>query len=100
MDSRNGNRLHVRSAKSAEVEGDLDRARAVLRGEGRERGPPLVEAECVSEQAGEVDSARRDEVEIVGDAVLADAVHVLDAERVRADERQLLEIQPRLFPTL
>src|SRR6185312_11870226 len=78
------------------VEGDLDGAGAVLRGEHGERVTPrLVEREGVGEHPAEVDAAGFDQVEVVVDAVLAHAVDLLDAERVRAHPAQLLEVERR-----
>ena len=47
-------------------------------GEGGEGVAPLVEAERVGEHRREVDPAGADQVQVVRDAVLADAVDLLE----------------------
>src|SRR5438309_878933 len=94
-----GERVPVWSAGSAaEVERDLDGTGAVLGGERGERVAPLVERERVGEHAGEVDAPACDEVEVVLDPVALDAVDHLEAERVRAHPRDLLEVERRPLP--
>ena len=67
-------------------------------GEDPEGVPPLVEGEPVGEHAGQVETARRREVEIVGDGVLADAVDLLDPEGVGPGDGQLFEVDGRPLP--
>ena len=43
--------------------------------------PPVLEGEAVGQHRGDVDPAVRDEVEVVGDGVLAHAVELLDRRR-------------------
>src|SRR3954468_5477417 len=61
------------SAPLSVVKGDLDGAGATLVGDGGDPPLPLLEAEGVSEHAGEVDAAALRQVEVVLDAVLAHA---------------------------
>ena len=54
--------------------------------------------EGVGEHPGEVDAAVLHEVEVVLDAVLADALDLLDAEGVGADPADLLEVERAPLP--
>ncbi len=56
---------------------------------------PLVEPEGVGQHPVRSMRPLADEVEVVLDGVLADALDLLDAERVRADQAQLLEVPRR-----
>src|SRR3954452_24130136 len=78
--------------RSAEIEGDLQRAAVALPSEYAERVPPLVEPERVREHVPYVDAAGAGPVEIVRDRVPAYAVNGLHAERIGPDQRQLLEV--------
>ena len=87
------------TAVTGRVEGDLDRAAAGLVGEGGEGVPPGGQAERVGQHPGEVDPAGGGEVEVVLDAVLADALDLLDAEGVGADQADLLEVERAPLPS-
>src|SRR5437660_12122190 len=57
----------------AEVERYLDRARPALIGDGGERVAPVIEAKRVGEHFAQVDTTFANQVEVVGQSVLADA---------------------------
>src|SRR2546423_300143 len=76
------------------VEQDLDGAGALALGQGQDGLLPLRQREAVGDHVGEVE-AGRDEVEVVLDGMLADAVDLFDAEGVGTDNPQLLEIDGR-----
>ncbi len=65
------------------------------RGEGV---APLVEAERVGEHRREVHAVLAHHVEVVRDAVLTNTVDLLEAERVRAGEGDLLEVHRGVLP--
>src|SRR3954451_8185779 len=90
MNSRPSRRRSV--TRSAEVEGDLQRAAVALSSEYDERVPPLVEPERVREHVPYVDAARTGPVEVVRDRVPAYAIKGFHAERVGPDQRMLLEV--------
>src|SRR5262245_52516943 len=79
--------------RSSGLQRHLDGARLILGRQHLEGGAPVVERERVREHRSEIDAASADEIEVVRDAVLAHTVDGLDAERVRADPGDLLEIQ-------
>ena len=71
-----------------------------LRPRDREDGTlPLGEREAVRDDRCQVEAVAH-EVEVVLERVLAYATDVLDAERVRADDVELLEVQGRPLEAL
>src|SRR6266480_3843319 len=96
--SRTSQRTTSLDTVTAKVERHLDRAGLVLRGQRSERVTPVVERERVGQHAAEIDSAVRDELQVVIDPVPANAFDLLEAERVRPDHRDLLEVQRRVLP--
>ena len=91
----------ARSARSpVRRERHLQRAAAVLAGEGHECGPPFLEGEAVGEHRRDVEPAVGDQLQVVGDGVLPPALELLDAERVRPGDGDLLEVDGRRLPPL
>src|SRR5207249_2108494 len=89
----------TRSASATPVvDGDLDGAGVPLGCDGVERVAPALERERVGQHAAEVDAAATDQIEVVLDAVLAEALDLLDAEGVGADPVDLLEVQRAPLP--
>src|SRR4051794_2332418 len=80
---------------SAEVERDLDGAGLALADDRGERIPPLVEAEAVGQHATEVDALLAQQREEVFERVALAPFERLVAERVGADQAQLLEVPRR-----
>src|SRR5207302_8507446 len=83
---------------SAKVEGDLDGAGVALLGERPEGVAPLLEPERVRQHREQVDASVARQVEVVLGAVLAAGLDLLDPEGVRADPRDLLEVQRAPLP--
>src|SRR5260370_42187693 len=79
-------------AVASRFEQDLDRSGpSTVR--DRHHGPlPVGEREPMGDHRGEVEAVPS-EVEVVLERVLADTIDVFDAEGVRADDVQLLEVQ-------
>src|SRR5206468_4327543 len=82
-----------RSTSGPRVDGDLDGAGALLVGDGAEGLAPCRQPVDVGQHPRQVDAAVPDEVEVVLDRVLADAFELFDAEGVRPDPAQLLEVE-------
>src|SRR5262245_48237518 len=80
-------------------EEDLHRTRAALVAAGEEGVPVALEREAVGQYGGHVDAPLPDEVEIYLHRVPALTLEVLDAEGVRPDDGDLLEVQWRPLET-
>ena len=72
-----------RSRRPVGRERHLERAAVVLARQRLECRPPLLEPEAVGQHGGDVEPALGDQLEVVRDGVLAPALEVLHAERVR-----------------
>src|SRR6202453_4467009 len=81
-------------------EGHLECPALVLPGYGLEGVPPVREPEAVGQHGRNVEPALAHQAEVVGDGVLAYAIEVFQAERVRPGEDQLLKIDGRGLPPL
>src|SRR5439155_22316028 len=90
---RGGAGGQVRRRRSTLIYCDLDGARVALAGEGGEGVSPAVEGEGVGEHGRDVHPSLLNQVEVVGDAVLAFAVDLLEPEGVGPDEAHLFEVQ-------